>query len=200
MRKVFLSSALATILFAGTLSAQHSSQKITLGIKGGLNLYKISTDNSSDYDAKIGFNAGLLAHVHLVPHLALQPEIVYSQQGAKGTGSGAEFKSKLNYINVPVLLQYMFDNGFRIQAGPQLGFLATAKQKIGNNAATDVKGYYKDFDFALSGGVSYVHPSTGLGVDLRYVHGLSNINKNTTIKSTNRGGQLGIFYLIHHRH
>ncbi|MEO7768298.1 MAG: outer membrane beta-barrel protein, partial [Ferruginibacter sp.] len=81
--KVNLSLALAAILIGGTVSAQHSGQKATLGVKGGLNLYNIHNNNSTSYDAKVGWNAGLLAHIHLVPHLALQPEVVYSAQGAK---------------------------------------------------------------------------------------------------------------------
>jgi hypothetical protein len=56
--------------------------------------------------------------------LALQPEAVYSSQGAKYTVNGAEHTLSLNYINIPLQIQYMFDNGFRLQTGPQAGFLA----------------------------------------------------------------------------
>lgn len=70
-------------------------------------------------------NLGLLGHIHLNSQWAVQPELVYSSQGAKSAGT----EQKLDYINVPLLLQYMFDNGFRLQAGPQLGLLVRADNK-----------------------------------------------------------------------
>jgi hypothetical protein len=42
-------------------------------------------------------------------------------------------------------------------------------------------------------------PSTGFGLDARYNHGLSNINKIDAVKSFNRGVQLGVFYIFGHQ-
>ncbi len=192
--KFYLSLAVAAILIAGTANAQH----VNIGIKGGLNVYNINSDNNASYDAKTGFHLGLLGHIHLAPQLALQPELVYSEEGAKYTTAGTEIKVKLNYINVPLLLQYMFDNGFRLEAGPQVGFLASAKSETNNNS-TDIKNNLKSVDFALGAGIGYVHVPSGLGVDARYNLGLSNINKNGTVKSKNNGFQLGVFYLFKHK-
>ena len=196
--KLRLSVALLAILVAGTASAQHSAQKVNIGIKGGLNIYNINNDNNTEYDAKPGFNVGLLGHIHLTRQLALQPELVYSLQGAKYTVSNVETKINLGYINVPVLFQYMFDNGFRLQAGPQVGFLVNAKSKTGS-VSVDLKDDVKPVDFALSAGIGYVHPPSGFGIDARYNLGLSDINENAAFKSTNRGAQLGVFYLINHK-
>ncbi|MBL0134291.1 MAG: PorT family protein [Chitinophagaceae bacterium] len=104
-----------------------SSQNLNVGIKGGLNLYNIYNDNGAKYDNLTGFHVGLLGHIHLTRHLALQPEVVYSAQGAKYDFLGETVNVKLGYINVPLLLQYMFDNGFRMAVGPQIGFLLNAK-------------------------------------------------------------------------
>ena len=193
--KTYLTVAVAAILISGTASAQHSAQKVNIGIKGGVNLTNIYTENSTKLDDKIGFNAGLLGHIHLTREIALQPEITYSLQGAKFPNSNA--KLNLGYINVPILVQYMFDNGFRLQAGPQLGFLTSAKTKNGN-VTEDIKSSYKPIDFGLSAGIGYVQPSTGLGIDLRYNLGISDITESNLTKSANRGAQLGIFYLFNH--
>ena len=187
-----LNVVLAALLFAGTVSAQH----VNIGVKGGLNLYNINADNGSTYDTKPGLNLGLLGHIHLAKQLGLQPEIVYSSQGAKfGTNNS---KLNLDYINVPVLFQYMFDNGFRLEAGPQVGFLVSAKSKL-NGTSTDVKANFKSVDFGLGAGIGYIHPPSGFGVDARYNLGLSNINEMGTVKSHNRGVQLGVFYLFNHK-
>ncbi len=198
--KVFTVMAFAITLFAGKASAQHAagSPYVNLGVKGGLNIYNINNDNNSTYDTKAGFNLGLIGHIHLAKQIALQPEAYYSLQGAKFTVLGADTKINLSYINVPVLIQYMFDNGFRLQAGPQVGFLIHAESKTGSSKVS-IMNDLKKVDFALSAGIGYVHPPSGFGIDARYNFGLSDINKNSSTKSTNQGFQLGLFFLFNHQ-
>ena len=107
-------------------------------------------------------------------------------------------KYNLDYINVPILLQYMFDNGFRLQAGPQVGFLLNAKTEAAG-VEVDYKDESNTVDFGIGAGVGYVHPPTGFGVDVRYNLGLSNINESDAVKSYNRGFQVGVFYLFKHK-
>jgi len=192
----FLIGLMTAILITGVASAQHGNAPaghVSLGIKGGVNVYNVHNDDNTKYDPRTGYHFGLLGHIHFDNQFAIQPEIVYSAQGAKIVDT----KYNLDYINVPVLFQYMFDNGFRIQAGPQVGFLVSAKSKLNNNT-TDNKDNLKPIDFGLSIGASYVVPSTGFGIDARYNLGLTNINKDSAVKSTNRGLQLGVFYIFGH--
>lgn len=194
MIKFYLVLTIAAILLSLTSNAQH----VNIGIKGGLNFYNINNDNSSTYDAKTGIHLGLLGHIHLDRSIAVQPELVYSSQGAKYTLGNTDFKLNLGYINLPVMLQYMFDNGFRLEAGPQLGFLISAKSEA-NNSSIDVKSNFKTIDFAVGLGAGYIKPSTGLGAGLRYNVGLSNINNNSSVNSTNTGFQLSLFYQFKHK-
>ena len=192
--KTILSVALATILFSATATAQN----VNIGIKGGLNITNLNDDNGTTYDSKIGFNVGLLGHIHLAPQLALQPELLYSLQGAKYTVSNVETNINLGYLNIPLNVQYMFDNGFRLQAGPQIGFLMNAKSET-NNVKTDIKDNLKTVDFGVTAGLGYVHPASGFGVDARYNLGLSDISESDASKLTNRGFQIGVFYLFQHK-
>ena len=199
MKKIF-SLALGAMLLGGSAFAQHSGQKISFGLKGGANFntLKNSKSGGTDYKTLVGFNAGALAHIHLAEQLALQPEVYYSLQGAKYNFLNQEGKVKLGYINVPVMVQYMFDNGFRLQAGPQIGFLINAENRIGGTD-TDIKSSLNSVDFGATAGVSYVHPSSGLGIDARYNLGLNDINDNNSSgsnKTYNRGAQVGIFYVF----
>ena len=187
--KFHLIGLLCAIMMTSTLQAQH----VNIGVKGGLNIYNIT---GSNFDQKVGAHVGLLGHIHLTDNFGLQPEIYYSMQGAKFANSDNSFN--LGYINVPVLLQYMFDNGFRIQAGPQLGLLASAKSVLGDTKV-DVKDDFKNIDLGLGIGASYVHPPSGFGVDARYNLGLSNISENASNDYKNRGFQLGVFYLFKHK-
>ena len=187
--KYIITTIFVTLLTVGSLSAQH----MNIGVKGGLNSYTVE-NYYTDFDSKIGFNLGLMGHFHLDDRLGLQPEIVLSMQGAKSGNT----ELMLDYINVPILFQYMFDNGFRLQAGPQIGFLLNAELD-NNGTSLDIKNDIKPIDLSLSMGVSYVNPATGFGIDARYNLGLSDITENSNAKSTNRGIQVGVFYLFNHR-
>jgi hypothetical protein len=190
--KNYIIAVVMAMVFTGTLSAQ----SVNLGVKGGLNVYNVT--NNSEFNSKAGVHLGLLGHVHLAntSKWALQPEIMYSSQGARiGESSN---RLNLDYLNVPVLIQYMFDNGFRLQAGPQLGFLVNANTVVGENKV-DVKDDYKGVDLGLSFGASYVHPPSGFGIDARYNLGMTDIPRGTT-EHRNNGFQLGVFYLFNHRH
>lgn len=184
-----------TIIFAATLFLMYTAkaQSAHFGIKGGLNASSLNYSPSvSDMQTKIGFNAGFLAHIHTASELwAIEPEVYYSSEGAKSK-SNSDNKVELGYINVPVLLQYMFGNGFRIEAGPQVGFLMNAKAKQGSTS-TDIKSDLKSAVFSIPVGLGYL-TSSGLGFDARYNFGISNINKDNTTKVHSNVFQFDIFY------
>ena len=182
MRNVFLSLFLAAI----TIPSLAQKRTAQLGIKAGLNIADFSDDISTT-DSRVGFHGGLLIHVHVQPKLAIQPEIVYSQQGAEFSGG----KLKLDYVNIPVLFQYLFSNGFRLQTGPQIGILANSEYKSNNGVEIDTDGFKKT-DAAWAFGFSYVSTS-GLGVDARYNLGFSDITKDNP-DVMNRVWQFGMFY------
>ena len=199
MKKISLALAL---FFASFIA---SAQGPKFGLKAGLNVAKINSDGDLNYDNKLGLNAGLLAHIHLSPQFALQPEVVYSAQGGKYTfqnvlGNLEEHELGLDYINIPLNVQYMFDNGFRLQTGPQLGFLVNVKDKY-NDAETEffTSDDFKSIDISWTAGLGYLS-QTGFGIDARYNFGLSDINDTGGYKLKNNVFQVGIFYLLDNDH
>ncbi len=189
MKGLFFSGVL--LLFVFSSKAQ---EHVHYGLKAGLNVTNLATSPNANYQTKAGFNAGALAHIHLNKSWALQPEIMYSGQGAKISDATIN----LHYINIPVQVQYMFNKGFRLQTGPQLGLLTGAKY-VANDVKTDVKDAYKPADLGWTFGASYVAKS-GLGVDARYTHGITPINDNGSGSVYNRNFQVGLFYIIHHHY
>jgi len=171
-----------------------NSQNTHFGIKAGVNASSIKVSDGEDYDSKTGFHIGGLAHIHIARHFAIQPELVFSTQG--GQDDGEDFKLKLNYINVPILAQYMFEGGFRLQTGPQFGFLTGAEIKEGD-VEVDIDDQIQSFDFAWTVGGSYLSPR-GFGVDVRYNLGISNISDNDGFEAKNRVFQVGLFYQFMH--
>ncbi len=170
------------------------SQNTHFGIKGGVNLSTVKVSDGEDYDGKTGFHLGGLAHIHVSKQFAVQPELMFSTQG--GQDDGDDFKLNLNYINLPILAQYMFDGGFRLQTGPQIGFLTGAETKSGD-IEVDVDDQIQSIDFSWVFGGGYLFPS-GFGVDVRYNLGISNISDISGYEAKNRVFQLGVFYQFMH--
>jgi hypothetical protein len=192
--KINLISFILVLLTTYTLSSQH----INIGIKGGLHLYNVVNENNSGGDRLPGFHLGLIGHYHLNEQFALQPEVVFSAQGAKLSSNGIESQLNLNYVNIPISLQYMFDNGFRFFAGPQLGILVGAKS-FTNNTELDRSGDFSSTELGAVFGLSYINPNSNFGIDARYNYGLTDIKEDNTGPSYNRGLQLGLFYLFNHK-
>lgn len=200
MKKTLLTLALFISIACWAQNTNAKSMPFAqFGIKGGINLADIKSDLYPRHDFKLDFHGGLLAHIHLNPHLAVQPEVVYSRQGFKQQQtSNREIDMKLGYVNIPVLVQYMH-RGFRLETGPQVGFLVHAKAEASSGEVYEMMDYLKHTDFSWDFGGSYLSPLS-LGIFVRYALGISNINKKATVagiqndEMNNRVWQFGLFY------
>jgi hypothetical protein len=192
MKKI--GALVVTIVMAQLLFAQN----VQFGLKGGVN---ISSANDEDLvsDDKVtpvvGYHFGGLAHIHLSPNWALQPEVVYSKEGARVEHPTYNATTELKYINIPVLAQYMVGNGFRIQTGPQVGLLVSNKFETPDGIEGDKYDASKA-NLSWAFGVGYL-TNSGFGVDARFNLGLTNQYKEGVYngaESKGRVGQIGIFY------
>lgn len=185
MKKITLIGLTSLMLSTVTYGQQ---SPVEFGLKGGVNFASFKNEMVSDLESRTGFHAGGLAHIHLSKNWALQPEVVYSSQGVKYENDRMD---KLNYVNIPVQAQYLFNNGLRLQTGPQLGFLSSSKFE---NAHTEGESEndIKKTDFSWTFGASYITPIR-FGVDVRYNLGINNLSKiNPDLQ--NRVWQVGVFY------
>ena len=137
--KKLIFSILAVTLFAT------SQAQIKFGVKAGLNLANLTGD-VTDSKMNTDFHGGGFVEVPVGKIFAVQPEILYSGQGAKSSEDGTDFKLNLGYLNVPVLFKYNNPSGFFAVTGPQIGFLLNAQAKAGSDHQ-DVKSSFKSTDF-----------------------------------------------------
>ncbi|HEY9047756.1 MAG TPA: porin family protein [Ohtaekwangia sp.] len=164
------------LLFVFFASVGALAQGLSGGVKAGLNLAN-QTFSGNGYTSSPGFlpsiHGGVYVTLMFTDHFGLQPELLYSGQGAKS----GDVKLKLNYVTIPILLRYNVNDILSFHAGPQFGVLLSAKSKVGSNS-TDVKDQLKGSD---------VGAAIGIGVDLpmklnfafRFVKGFSDINDVT---------------------
>lgn len=196
MKKVILAA-----FVLGTCTAAFAQQQLKFGPKAGVNFANLSgVDNS---EMKIGFHVGAVAEIKFNEKFSIQPEVVYSAQGAKNTTTVpvlGEVNTTWNndYINIPILAKYYIVDGFSVEAGPQVGFLVKSEAKIesGNSSIKDdTKDDFKSTDFGLGFGLAYDLP-VGMFVNARYNLGLSDIRNNTNSGDAIKNNviQVGIGY------
>ena len=204
MKKILLSAALAGISYL--THAQVDIDHISYGVKGGLNLSSVKGKDAEGTSNLLGFHGGVQANLPLAGNLTLQPELFYSAEGTKmkvetqGDGDAiveTSATTHLNYLNLPVLLQYQHPSGAFAVTGPQIGYLLSAKVKV-NGESADVKDSFNKINFGWTLGVGYVIPTTTIGIDVRYNFGLAKLAKGedgqSAGKAYSRVFQAGVFY------
>ena len=164
------------------------AQEVKFGAKAGLNLSTLTGDD--DTAMKVGFQVGGFAEIGISEKFAIQPELLYSEQGTKYDGTG-DPSLHLNYLNIPVMAKFYVANGLSLEAGPQVGFLLSAKLKT-DAGDGDFKEYVNSTDFGLNFGVGY-DLTANIALGVRYGFGLSDVNKdgNDSIKNSNLALALG---------
>lgn len=183
MKKVFLCAAVAIMSFA---TAQ--SQEVRLGIKGGYNMATLTGDGVDDASSRSSFHIGGLVEVPVSERFSIQPEVLYSSQGAEYTGTltgvdDSKITAKLDYIQVPIMAKFYAAEGFAIEAGPQIGFVAKStaefESTVGDVTVTGEEDMedIKSTDIGIGVGASYRIPA-GLFFGARYNFGLTDINDN----------------------
>ena len=181
MRKIALLIAL-TIFGLTQANAQN------FGFKGGYNYSSFNGEVAKDNTLKglSGFYVGALLELPLGDVLSLQPEVIYSRQGAAwekdynipilGKGS-LKNDIKLDYLNIPVMAKVNLGPLF-LQGGVQFGFLVgkpeTSSTVNGRRVTEELdKDAYASFDFGVGAGLG-VNLNQHFFIEARYTHSLTN--------------------------
>ena len=202
MRKTILTFALMTLVLA-----TFAQLPFAIGIKGGINSTKITTDNYSgqgvtfnDFrsDAKSGFNIGAFAR--LGTKIYLQPELLYcvkNSQSSNSTGTATTSQSvKLKTIQVPILLGFKLIDlklaSIRAFTGPAMSIPMNSSSVNYDSVSGkifDTKNYKNNiWDWQLGAGVDVGM----ITLDCRYEWGLSNTSGGNVNKVgfVNKGNTL----------
>ena len=176
--------ALSTAIFGQT----------TFGVKGGLNIsnFKISGGGASiDSKMLVGFQIGAFANMGINDQLSFQPELLFAQYGCNFDKDFSDKPLKQNFITVPLMVKYSL-GAINLQAGPQLGFLLSAKVD-GNDVTGSSDLNMKKLDMGLALGLGY-ELENGLGFEGRYYIGLANQTKESDVTMKNSAIQVALTY------
>lgn len=152
------------------------------GAKGGVNINKI-TGKSYKEGFNYNFQAGAFVQINFSSRFGVQPEVNFVQTSSEFTNDpndiyndvflgGSQKKSKLNYLEVPVLLNINVGQSKRVklQIGPAYGgLLKQTVDSLKNNG-----NLYKNGEWAAIGGLWIQLPLVNIGA--RYKLGLTDLN------------------------
>ncbi len=175
MKKILL----AAFVIIGSYTAVNAQ---AFGIKAGLNFANFSGNDADDFNVLTSFHAGLVAEMHLMDAVSVQPEFLYSVQGAKTKDE--EFK--LNYVTLPVMLKVYFTDSFNVHAGPQIGLLISESDNFTNFESNT-------YDLGLAGGIEFFF-ADNFSAQARYNAGTSKVSDNVELK--NSVLQLSLCYMF----
>lgn len=187
----------ALVALFATVTTAYSQQRlpfIELGFKGGTNITKVEGQSFKD-EFKYGYSLGVFAAIKVGEKWQLQPEVLLNQYATKTADNfdqlnpfahGNNLKDvHLNYVSIPLLLNYSPTRFFTLQAGPQYGILIDKNVNLIQNG----RNAFKNGDFGMLGGVQLNIANFKLSG--RYVVGLNNINDlDNKEKWKNQGFQL----------
>lgn len=154
MKKIIFLSLM--VLF----TAKSLSQGVDLGIKVGANFATLT--ELPNVDTRTGLNFGAFFTIKFNDKIAIQGDVLYSQQGA-------EFdldKVDLDYVNVPIVFKYYLVKKLNFHIGPQFGFL------VSDFDASEFEDSYESTDVSGVVGLGLDLP-LGFRVDGRYNFGLT---------------------------
>ena len=187
--QIYMKNTLLILSLIFMVAISVHAQSLSGGVKAGLNVANQNISYGSisfDSKSKIGIHVGGYVTLMFTEKLGLQPELLYSTQGCK-LEFAEDYKYNLSYLNLPVLVRYNITEMISAHAGPQFGFLTSAKYEV-DGASVDSKEDFKGIDFSLVFGAGVELP-LGLNAGMRYCLGLSNISEDEdesgTIKNSN---------------
>ncbi|MFI3319777.1 MAG: porin family protein [Rikenellaceae bacterium] len=156
MKKIIFSAVAVAMAICTVATAQ--AQDFTYGVKVGVAMGNFSEGND---DSGFGLQVGVSGEYSLSDVSAISADIMYAQTGSDNLSA--------SYLNIPILYNYKFAEGFAVKAGIQPGFLMGGDLK-------DWDG--ESFALAVPVGVSY-DLECGIGFDLRYNFGLTEVVKDS---------------------
>ena len=180
------------------ISVTMFAQTYQFGLKGGINVSNFTGSSLDNVDKKalVGFQGGAFLSLLMGDHFAIQPEAVFSSQGARVSTINGDENWRVSYLNIPVELKVRF-NGFYLEAGPQIGF--KLNETVPNQSGGSAEDFAKNLDFSVNAGLGF-HGKSGLGIGARYAVGITKVGnlEDSDFDPNFKNGvaQLFVFYTL----
>lgn len=194
-QQFFALSALLLCIFCSMETKAQQTPVFHIGVKGGANFTKTSTESSLEGKYGFGYQAGVMTRMD-IGKLYVQGDALFNKrktayQSQDGSSSNLSWKA----IDIPVVIGYKLikadDFNVRVFAGGVYSYVFNNKV----SASQALQEGFKKFDksnIGITGGVGVDYKN--FTIDLRYETGLTSISKE--FKSKPHSFSLGIGYFL----
>ena len=177
------------LIFTSCSIAGLYGQGVNFGAKAGLNASNFT--NNDDFNTKIGLHFGAVANIYISEKFSFQPELFYSAQGYNSDFNGQDVRAKIDYFNLPFLVDYKINDNISLQVGPQIGFNIRSEITVENQE--NVSAFVNDIDMSASFGLQYKFDS-GFFTQARYVMGINDVSRTESYKNSVISLSIGFFF------
>lgn len=201
MKKIMVIVIALSFMFIGTVSAEG----LGYGVKVGMNMANITGDDVEDAKIKLGMTLGGFASYPLGDKLSVRPELLFTQKGSRYKESEGEVdytgKTKMNWLDIPILAVYEVAEGIKAFAGPYIDLY------LGGEYVVKIEGGGEsmEFDEKIEGddinslGVGFIFGGAygiaeNIDIEARVALGLTSLHEDDTIK--NFGIQVNANYYL----
>ncbi len=188
-------AALAIASFSGFQAQaqdEPADSRFRVGFKGGVNFSNLYANEVNDENSRFGFQGGIFLRTPISSIFSIQPELLYTQKGAKlnytavVNGNRAN-QINLHYMELPVLFRINPTETFNFHVGPYGGYLMDARLSkeddadgglSGNETGVDADNFQR-FDYGAAAGLEFNLRWFDIGA--RYNLGLRQISNGSAL-------------------
>lgn len=185
MKRILISLFTVAFVFMFVVTNVSAQGLTAKGFLGGINMANVYGDDVEMEGIKpsnqMGFAAGAFLVYNFGENLGIRPEVLYSQKGAKYEEGEAKVTLKVDYLEIPILIQFAIPTEGSLKpillAGPYVGIKMSAKtvMEIGDQSSEEDMGdEVKSTDFGLMFGAGVVF-SDRFEISARYSMGFTSI-------------------------
>jgi hypothetical protein len=168
-------SHLLILCFLVVIGIEAQAQYIRGALISGVNLTQVDGDEVFGYH-KAGLQIGASAIIQFNNKWGVSIENIFNQKGANQSALYSEqpdgsYHLHLNYVEVPLLLQYTDRDRITVGAGLSWGNLVKVSEINKRDTATLMDGTYKKYDWSLLGDLRF-RLYKNFKLNLRYAYSL----------------------------
>ncbi len=147
------------------------------GFKVGANFANFYGDIDNN-TIKPSFHVGALAEIIIDDFYSVQPELLFSMQGAQDKDD-SNIKYNYHYATLPIMVKYFVSDFISVDAGAQVAYLLTAYRSNGFEEYDYLTDTSNRLDYGINVGGTYEFDN-GMNAAIRYNYNLANIHKDVS--------------------
>ncbi|HMG91752.1 MAG TPA: porin family protein [Chryseolinea sp.] len=170
-----IKNVIPSLLFL--FSATNAIAQVSFGIKGGLNYndtFYSDGPMGNETQGQLGFHIGGYSRIKISERLSIIPELQYIGKGFQFKIVSQDYRTNLNYLEIPVMLSYSVFKSFGVDLGPTTGMKISSKRKYDGGRMDLSDLYNKTFEFGVTGGL-HCYVTDKLKLTASYYRGFTSI-------------------------